>query len=683
MKKLLALLLFSSLAISQEKIQLDPQIQFLKEAMDTISSYYSYGANMRGFQRSDNKSQPNSLAEFTLDFSVIRNKKFKGFLTNLDGSIYIDKSITPKVLIIYDEDIGEDYCSDNTRSTECVEELLQSAKVSYKYRKLDSEDGLFQTRFIFKNLYDLGVHQELHSKLQGNLTDFLFEVIDSHALFNDQMKEIGKFYVTANWIWNAHGNTARYCFTEEWLEKNYDLTEFAYIMAPQGCLYNQKEMGDDYYPRVLDGFEGDYSVNVETVNYFEFILNDWKKIYIEKLENIIKIYLNDANKGYVVTKINDGANLCALEVDTNNSDVLVKSTKPFFDNNYESVVANTTFYADSNLLYRGLQSNACGYVALNLSNFLQISSLEDNLPTNYFNFNLKSIQQFFTKSEALALYKKTYSGLSPKEIREYESVTGLKVYLKDLKYFIKTKQLFLDAQVPFRKDSYDLFSEISNEIYGNSYLSSINYVLESYINFIKAGVDITDASVLESISSEVNKVNIKFDNSGGALIYYSRLALALHQNNNEGNVLVKLKRLINNFVIVADSKLAYNNNIARLVEFYLKEQPVATSAEISFEQHMKELIEKAELRKKEAALAKQREEARQEREEARQEREEAQKEAQSERERKLKQYGSGTLRSQFYNCVELVRRTTGADLPFARHFCTGDTGYDWASSGDI
>ena len=57
-------------------------------------------------------------------------------------------------------------------------------------------------------------------------------------------------------------------------------------------------------------------------------------------------------------------------------------------------------------------------------------------------------------------------------------------------------------------------------------------------------------------------------------------------------------------------------------------------------------------------------------------------EAQKEKERKLRQYGSGTLKEQFYRCVELLRRTTGADMPSARFFCQNDTGYDWASSGD-
>ena len=57
-------------------------------------------------------------------------------------------------------------------------------------------------------------------------------------------------------------------------------------------------------------------------------------------------------------------------------------------------------------------------------------------------------------------------------------------------------------------------------------------------------------------------------------------------------------------------------------------------------------------------------------------------EAQKEKERKLRQYGSGTLKEQFYRCVELLRRTTAVDMPYARRFCQNDTGYDWANSGD-
>lgn len=57
-------------------------------------------------------------------------------------------------------------------------------------------------------------------------------------------------------------------------------------------------------------------------------------------------------------------------------------------------------------------------------------------------------------------------------------------------------------------------------------------------------------------------------------------------------------------------------------------------------------------------------------------------EAQKEKERKLRQYGSGTLKEQFYRCVELLRRTTAVDIPYARRFCQNDTGYDWANSGD-
>ena len=57
-------------------------------------------------------------------------------------------------------------------------------------------------------------------------------------------------------------------------------------------------------------------------------------------------------------------------------------------------------------------------------------------------------------------------------------------------------------------------------------------------------------------------------------------------------------------------------------------------------------------------------------------------EAQKEKERKLRQYGSGTLKEQFYRCVELLRRTTAVDMPDARRFCQNDTGYDWANSGD-
>jgi len=51
------------------------------------------------------------------------------------------------------------------------------------------------------------------------------------------------------------------------------------------------------------------------------------------------------------------------------------------------------------------------------------------------------------------------------------------------------------------------------------------------------------------------------------------------------------------------------------------------------------------------------------------------------KERKLKQYGNGTLKQQFYKCLDLVS-SYSPDMPAARRFCQKDTGYDWANSGD-
>ena len=573
---------------------IDPNLLKLKKQIDSVTNEIRKASKMSsGFQQ----MIPGLSSSFSLDFIALKNKKFSGLIQDLDGTMSIKDSVQPQALLIYD-----------SKKYESVYDLIRAQEGSVhtrsRYDTTRSEElDIISIQDLLESLFSIGIYQESFDELPSSLLKHLQSVVAQDSFYADSNM---KYFQSSNpeeiyWDWVP--GSSRSCFAKLWdtgqgryFYNSIDLTNYAFVIAPKSCMYNYNFNEATHTLRNFPGFEPiTINSNLASINYFEFILNTWNRLYVEKMNQILELASSDngLTSGYISLNVSDGKKLCVLE-DGNEVEVISAGSIIIDENNFESLVSNKLNYSNNNDIYRAVQTGSCNHVILDLESFLKISSQEKNLETNFFTLNLKTINSFFTKNEALEIYKNAYSGLNKDEIDEHVLVTSFKPKASDASFFVALKEAFIQSNISYNKDNFKIFANFTNDIYGNSYFSTIGSIVKNYQDLISIGIDLKDIDQSASISRAIKSNNkIKYSNSDQILQKYTSIATDLDLN------LQQMELLFSNFSQIIDESLVKNFNIDELYTYYKAQLKIAESKNETYAIHISNVVASEKIKREE------------------------------------------------------------------------------------
>ena len=582
--------------ISNSSSAIDPNLLKLKKQIDSVTNEIRKASKMSsGFQQ----MIPGVSKSFSLDFIALKNKKFSGLIQDLDGTMSIKDSVQPQALLIYD-----------SKKYESVYDLIRAQEGSVhtrsRYDTTRSEElDIISIQDLLESLFSIGIYQESFDELPSSLLKHLQSVVAQDSFYADSNM---KYFQSSNpeeiyWDWVP--GSSRSCFAKLWdtgqgryFYNSIDLTNYAFVIAPKSCMYN-KNFNEATYTYTLRNFPGFEPItinsNLASINYFEFILNTWNRLYVEKMNQILELASSDngLTSGYISLNVSDGKKLCVLE-GGNEVEVISAGSIIIDENNFESLVSNKLNYSNNNDIYRAVQTGSCNHVILDLESFLKISSQEKNLETNFFTLNLKTINSFFTKNEALEIYKNAYSGLNKDEIDEHVLVTSFKPKASDASFFVALKEAFIQSNISYNKDNFKIFANFTNDIYGNSYFSTIGSIVKNYQDLISIGIDLKDIDQSASISRAIKSNNkIKYSNSDQILQKYTSIATDLDLN------LQQMELLFSNFSQIIDESLVKNFNIDELYTYYKAQLKIAESKNETYAIHISNVVASEKIKREE------------------------------------------------------------------------------------
>jgi hypothetical protein len=579
---------------SNSSSAIDPNLLKLKKQIDSVTNEIRKASKMSsGFQQ----MIPGVSKSFSLDFIALKNKKFSGLIQDLDGTMSIKDSVQPQALLIYD-----------SKKYESVTDLIRaqegSVRTRSRYDTTRSEElDIISIQDLLESLFSIGIYQESFDELPSSLLKHLQSVVAQDSFYADSNM---KYFQSSNpeeiyWDWVP--GSSRSCFAKLWdtgqgryFYNSIDLTNYAFVIAPKSCMYNYNFNEATHTLRNFPGFEPiTINSNLASINYFEFILNTWNRLYVEKMNQILELASSDngLTSGYISLNVSDGKKLCVLE-DGNEVEVISAGSIIIDENNFESLVSNKLNYSNNNDIYRAVQTGSCNHVILDLESFLKISSQEKNLETNFFTLNLKTINSFFTKNEALEIYKNAYSGLNKDEIDEHVLVTSFKPKASDASFFVALKEAFIQSNISYNKDNFKIFANFTNDIYGNSYFSTIGSIVKNYQDLISIGIDLKDIDQSASISRAIKSNNkIKYSNSDQILQKYTSIATDLDLN------LQQMELLFSNFSQIIDESLVKNFNIDELYTYYKAQLKIAESKNETYAIHISNVVASEKIKREE------------------------------------------------------------------------------------
>lgn len=573
---------------------IDPNLLKLKKQIDSVTNEIRKASKMSsGFQQ----MIPGVSKSFSLDFIALKNKKFSGLIQDLDGTMSIKDSVQPQALLIYD-----------SKKYESVYDLIRAQEGSVhtrsRYDTTRSEElDIISIQDLLESLFSIGIYQESFDELPSSLLKHLQSVVAQDSFYADSNMKYFQSSKPDEIYWDWVPGSSRSCFAKLWdtgqgryFYNSIDLTNYAFVIAPKSCMYNYNFNEATHTLRNFPGFEPiTINSNLASINYFEFILNTWNRLYVEKMNQILELASSDngLTSGYISLNVSDGKKLCVLE-DGNEVEVISAGSIIIDENNFESLVSNKLNYSNNNDIYRAVQTGSCNHVILDLESFLKISSQEKNLETNFFTLNLKTINSFFTKNEALEIYKNAYSGLNKDEIDEHVLVTSFQPKASDASSFVALKEAFIQSNISYNKDNFKIFANFTNDIYGNSYFSTIGSIVKNYQDLISIGIDLKDIDQSASISRAIKSNNkIKYSNSDQILQKYISIATDLDLN------LQQMELLFSNFSQIIDESLVKNFNIDELYRYYKAQLKIAESKNETYAIHISNVVASEKIKREE------------------------------------------------------------------------------------
>ena len=260
---------------SNSSSAIDPNLLKLKKQIDSVTNEIRKASKMSsGFQQ----MHPDYRDSFSFDFIALKNKKFRGLIQNLDGTISINDSVQPKALVVFD-----------SRKHESDVDLF-----NFQKRISREKDGkIASLRIILESLFDIGIYQESFDSLQSNLINHLESVVEQDSIYADSDMQYQYWNDPDSVGMQLNPYDSGSCFAKKWVDRSktsgdskyeefgaLDLASYAFILAPKSCMHKRNDTSDNnfneatYTLRNFPGLEPiTINSNLASINYFEFISN--------------------------------------------------------------------------------------------------------------------------------------------------------------------------------------------------------------------------------------------------------------------------------------------------------------------------------------------------------------------------------------------------------------------------
>ena len=492
-------------------------------------------------------------------FAIYENPNYEGYLLDLEGNKFLNPNIEHKIVALKpDARYGKNYWSLQFDEPENFFNILDKYDLYKTMIDTGLKKGLDELKLIYpsaepsiKNIkWDIFYSQNF---LKGDPRNrkSLDGYLDYREDRNGKVEDLRYF-----------GNNKRY--TEEWVSKSrhwdyclddVSLRKTLYILAPVVCM----EYIDSASNSIKSWSWNNDVGKLKLVKEVDF-LQESQNAFDNKLNVIKKVteeYKRSPNTSFVTFVWNSShEKICTVTQGDEKSDELITFHVAYglSKGNKSKIIernSNKKIFNDLNSLYleiSQIKQDNCGIIALKVDDFARLIEPMNNEVFKMSNEEI--INKFFTNDDINNSFALAYNGLNLEKINLFKAITLMEVTPENSNYFIELENEFIKNKIVFSQNNFKIYSDITNQAFGNTYLSNIINVLKIYSELKISGVDITGPDFQNSF--EENR-NIFFLKDKNKLNIYRDLIVNLNMNISEINSLFNVIRLM-------DKENLYNFN---------------------------------------------------------------------------------------------------------------------------
>jgi hypothetical protein len=256
------------------------------------------------------------------------------------------------------------------------------------------------------------------------------------------------------------------------------------------------------------------------------------------------------------------------------------------DKNRSKVMNEAHKFATLNDMYieiSQIKDIGCGTLLLSLEDFSKLAkAMGASKP--YSIINPQVVINVFNAGDAKQSFAKIFRGLDFEKIKNFESITSMKITPENARYFIDLEAQLQSSNLEFNKENFAFVKALSNQFFLNSYLSNMIGVVKYDKKFKSLGYDLMNLETTSRIKNVFKNNGIKILKDQNKLEIYLSLLSSMTPDEIDEMFLIlkKIKTKIND-----DS---YHN----LYKYYKAQLEVANSKSLSLDTHLDNIIKERE-----------------------------------------------------------------------------------------
>jgi hypothetical protein len=472
----------------------------------------------------------NQTAYASFSFGIYKNENYSGYLKDLDGNKYLNPNHKHQIIALKPKEEGNKNWPIYRQDNRWIEKFY-TALTNY---------NLFEPSI--KSGFEKGLN-ELDNVFPSIKTDIIS--ISWNPFLS---KYISEDYHKGDKYTGSKASQWGDCFG------NVSFENTLYILAPTACMeYVQlsycTQCNNKYsYDFGKWSWENGRFTLIKEIDFLAEFTNSLNQRF-DNFRNIAEEFKANPNDSHVTFELNkSNKKVCMVSQGDQNLDELMGLHVAYRLSNgdkskIKAINSNKKVYSDLNSLYleiSQLKVDKCGILAMKLDDF---SRLIKPMDSSVFKMTNKEIvDNFFTNTDTKSSFLLAYDGLTPEKVSMLKSITSMEVTPKNSQYFANLEAEFDKNKIALSKGNFELYKEVTNQIYGNTYLSNIISVLKFMKELENNGVDITNSDFQKSV---VNNFNNGFLNDKNKIEIYRDLIVNLNMNINEIDSLFNTIELMN------------------------------------------------------------------------------------------------------------------------------------------
>ena len=472
-------------------------------------------------------------------FAIYKNLNYEGYLLDLEGNKFLNPNIEHKIVAL------KPVASDGKNYWD-----IQLDEAGNFFNILDKYD-------LYKTMIDTGFKKGLdelksiYPSAEPSIKNIKWDIFYSQRLQADDLSNHWNSNGYFDWqkIFGERYRLNLYANPNQWdycLSK-VSLKKTLYILAPVVCMEYIDSASNSIKSWSWNNDVGKLKL-VKGVDFLQETQNAfYKKINV--IKKVTEEYKKSPNNSFVTFTWNSShEKICTVTQGDENSDELITFHVAYgLSKGDKSKIiernSNKKIFNDLNSLYvevSQIKQDNCGIIALKLDDFARLIEPMNNKVFKMSNEEI--INKFFTNDDINNSFALAYNGLNPEKINLFKAITSMEVTPENSNYFIELENEFIKNKIVFSQNNFQIYSDITNQAFGNIYLSNIINVLKIYSELKINGVDITGPDFQNSF--EENR-NIFFLKDKNKLNIYRDLIVNLNMNVSEINSLFNVIRLMN------------------------------------------------------------------------------------------------------------------------------------------